>query len=365
MGVQPESTPSTATYTSTIYQWETNDPVLGGSGGIANNPILGLCNRTQWLFNKVSSLVIGTDVQAYDADLAAIAALTGTGLLRRTGTNTWALVSPFSDNSIAQGRLTLSSGTAVTTTDQVGQTTLYYTPYGGNGISLWNGSEWVFYTFQERTLSLAGLAANTNHDIFVWDSGGGNLSLQAIAWTNGTTRATALSLRNGVWVKSGDDRRYLGTIRTTGSVGQCEDSEAKRFVWNARNRVPRKLFGFDGAVNYTYSGTSFRATNNNALCRIEIVVGLPGEEILYVQGGNGHSSGDGLVSIGVNSTTIASADLSGNSAQGNATNRNLTYFTHLYSPPSLGYSYYQLLEASETGAVTEFVTPRIAGAWRA
>lgn len=34
-------------------------------------------------------LVPGTDVQAYDGDLAAVAALTTTGLIRRTGTNTW------------------------------------------------------------------------------------------------------------------------------------------------------------------------------------------------------------------------------------------------------------------------------------
>lgn len=37
-------------------------------------------------------LVIGTDVQAYDADLAAIGAIAGTsGLLRKTAANTWAL----------------------------------------------------------------------------------------------------------------------------------------------------------------------------------------------------------------------------------------------------------------------------------
>lgn len=39
-------------------------------------------------------LVIGTDVEAHDADLTAIAALTGTGVPKRTGTSTWALIAP-------------------------------------------------------------------------------------------------------------------------------------------------------------------------------------------------------------------------------------------------------------------------------
>lgn len=36
-------------------------------------------------------LTLGTDVQAYDADLAAISAITGTGIAARTADNTWAL----------------------------------------------------------------------------------------------------------------------------------------------------------------------------------------------------------------------------------------------------------------------------------
>lgn len=59
-------------------------------------------------------LAIGTDVQAYDADLSAIAGLAGTsGLLRKTAANTWSLET--SDYEVKAGYLAVTSAGGTTT----------------------------------------------------------------------------------------------------------------------------------------------------------------------------------------------------------------------------------------------------------
>ncbi len=43
---------------------------------------------------------------------------------------------------LCEGRLTLTSGSPVVSGDQTAKTTVYFTPYKGNRISLYNGSGW-------------------------------------------------------------------------------------------------------------------------------------------------------------------------------------------------------------------------------
>ncbi len=81
-----------------------------------------------------------------------------------------------------EGRLTLTSGTPVTTTDVTAATTLYFTPYNGSRISLYDGSSaWTLNSFSETSLSLSGLIKGVMYDIFGYLSGG-TFTLEAVAW---------------------------------------------------------------------------------------------------------------------------------------------------------------------------------------
>ena len=54
MANQPEE----ATWEAGIYQFETNDVVEGGAGGIDNRPLLQLANRTKYLYDTMNALLL-------------------------------------------------------------------------------------------------------------------------------------------------------------------------------------------------------------------------------------------------------------------------------------------------------------------
>lgn len=249
-------------------------------------------------------------------------------------------------SGIVNGRLTLTSNTPITTADVAGATTLYFTPYQGNQIALYNGSTWVNYNFTERSLSLSGFVASKNYDIFIYDNAG-TLTLEAVVWTNDTTRATAIVLQDGIWAKSGATaRRYLGTIRTTATTGQTEDSVKKRFVYNEYNRTIRKL-RILATVSWTYATNAWRSANADNSLRTEIVVGNPGMyvNLALMARASGAGSG-GIQGVGYDTTTSSVVDIYPNlSTDGH-------YSAHMLHAPSIGYHYYQWVENARGNSIT-------------
>jgi len=184
-------------------------------------------------------------------------------------------------------RLTLTSGAPVTTTNVTNAGTLYLTPYKGNRIALYDGSaNWNSRTSAEMSIAVPA-TTNTMYDVFCYDNAGVP-TLELLAWTNDTTRTTALSYQNGVLVKSGaSTRRYIGSFRTGAVSGKTEDSLSNRLVWNYCNRVLRQARGTFSADRATASTTYVEL---NSEIRIGFVVGVSEDPIFAAA--NGSVSGD-------------------------------------------------------------------------
>ena len=211
----------------------------------------------------------------------------------------------------ADGRLTLTTAVPITTSDVTGAGTIYYTPYGGNTLSIYDGtSAWVTTSFSELSLTLSGGTASKPHDVFA-DYNAGSTILNLTAWTNDTTRATALVLQDGTYVKSGaTDHLYLGTIYLDGSK-QCDDSLESRHVWNMYNRMTRPVRRHDSTDNWTYTTNTWRQANASTSNRISLVAGLD-EDAACVHLIASATSTFALTSvyggIGLDSTTAISPD---------------------------------------------------------
>lgn len=169
-------------------------------------------------------------------------------------------------------RLTLSSGNPVA--DILSSTTLYAAPYKGSSIGLFDGSStWNIVSSAEFSIALGTLTSGLPYDVFCFSSGG-TATLELLAWTNGTTRATALTTQDGVLVKSGaTTRRYMGTFYTI-STTQTADYEQKRYLWNYYNRVPRNMSASVSGSAYTYTTATIRQANASSQNQLNYFVGV-------------------------------------------------------------------------------------------
>jgi hypothetical protein len=210
-------------------------------------------------------------------------------------------------------RLTLSSGVPVTTADVTGATTIYATPFTGKYIDLYDGTNWNRRASAEFSVALGTLTSGRPYDVFCYDNAGVP-TLERLAWTDDTTRATALARQDGVLVKSGAaTRRYMGTFYTT-STATTEDSLSKRYLWNCYHQKPRTMRVLESTTSWTYGSVSpFRQANSNTANQINFVVGVVENPVAATAMVNVSGNIAGTTSyqagIGLDSTTVNSATL--------------------------------------------------------
>ncbi len=250
------------------------------------------------------------------------------------------------DPSTAGGRLTLTSATPVTTADVTAATVLYYTPFKHNWLTLWNNYRWMPYVFAEIPIALDGLAANTNFDVFAYDYNG-VVVLETVAWTNATTRATALALQDGVYVKTGAlTHKYLGTFRTTATAGQCEDSLVKRYVWNNYNRLWRRLFVVD-TTNHSYNSATWRQWNATSGNMVKFVLGLLEEPVMAIIESSARAAAGGQIArVGFAFDATNTANQAVDNQNANITQCSATGLRY---PAAVGYHY---IAATQSGGAS-------------
>jgi hypothetical protein len=211
---------------------------------------------------------------------------------------------------VSQARLTLTQGTAVTTSD-VTSSSIYVEPSdAGDTVNLYDGTNWQRAAVPPSTISISnsGLAANTMYDVFGYLTSAGALALELLAWTNDTTRATAIAQQNGVDVKSGaPTRRLLGSARTDGST-LFNDTMAKRWLANRYNLAPREMQVVDPTFTWNYSTASFRQMNGAATNQLDFVIcaaAVAVEAVALMHASNSTATGRGVTcGIGLDSATI-------------------------------------------------------------
>jgi hypothetical protein len=270
----------------------------------------------------------------------------------------------FMSNGICNGRLTLTSGDPIDSSAT--GTTLYFTPYFGNYIGLFDGiSTWNFLKFSE--LSIAVPAPTGLYDLFAYNNGGAVALEFGNIWTstgNNTAspgvRNQALVLQDGVYVKSGaTTRRYLGTIYS--SSGTTSDTLAARQVWNYYNRINKKFYNNE-ITSYTYNTNAWRAANGNAngVSLVTAVVGIKENVVRLFTGATvGVGSGTTWYTFGVgyDSTTSGVHDIAQQPSA--AYNGALIGFTSLATHfTDIGYHSYYWIENCSGGGLTNTVYPQ-------
>ena len=253
-----------------------------------------------------------------------------------------------------QGRCTLTSATPVTTSDVTAATTLYYALYGGNQITLYDGSaRWVQTSFTELSIAVPA-TTTTMYDVFV-DYTAGSPALEVVAWSSDTARATSLATQNGVYVQTSDtDSLYVCSFRTTGVSGTTEDSLVKRYVWNYYNRVPRRIYVIDATNSWQYETATWRQAGANAANQLDVVIGVAESQVditVVAQWDNTNASSVGSTAIGVDSTTVVSGLINTN-YNGAAGTKAINVIRGVYTP-AIGRHFFVWLENGQGSTATQ------------
>lgn len=280
-----------------------------------------------------------------------------------------------------QGRITLTSATPVMAATVTGATTVYYTPYKGNLVPIYDGTNFVPTAIAELSVVLgASWVTNSNYDVFIASDAGTIRACTGPAWTSSTARGsgagtTELSRTNGMLLNTvtltcrynntttfsvaASRGTYVGTFRTSGSgavtygLGGSGSGGVNGIlgVWNMYNRVLATARTTDSGVSYTYSSATIRQARASAGNQGQVLIGVAEDSILaqyFTRTDSTTAAGSyGSICIGVNTTSgcAMGRTLSLNSGTASAA---VGFPQQTYAaPPLLGYNTYSANEGGD------------------
>lgn len=298
------------------------------------------------------------------------------------------------------GRLTLTSGVAVMQADQVAATTLYYAPFTGRSVPIYNGQGVQPYQFTSSPTDAVGLtlalgsnwAASTLYDVFValngstptlctgpaWASsaagtssrGSGAGTTQLAPFNGLMTNAVSMTCRysnTATFIVPANQATYVGSFVTNGTPGQTDflfgssaagGGKATFTIWNAYNQVKSNAFVQDSNVSWTAPVTigPLDASTNN---RVYVVNGLDENRVSVSLAVRAHQAASTFVAyyIGINSTTSTVA----RSVRGFPIITSVAidgFGIAMYDGDlPLGLNYIQALEGASTAGQTSYGVP--------
>ena len=268
-----------------------------------------------------------------------------------------------------QGRLTLSSTLPVMTSTLANQGIIYYLPYIGDRIPIYDGSNMVMTTIPaglsavttDTTKSPAAIGVSKVNDWFVWNDAGTIRIGHGPDWTSDTARSagTALVMASGIWLNNAaitngpaaSRGTYVGTTRSNASsqldwiYGSSASGGGEAFfgVWNCYNRVPVGTMVIEATQNWTCAAATVRGFNNSLSNRVSAVFGLSEDAVSACANAMAYTPSQyGHVGIGYNSTSAFSGSRTGSWSQSAGGWFHIS--GKLSSISGLGFNFWQMLE---------------------
>jgi hypothetical protein len=210
--------------------------------------------------------------------------------------------------TVPQGRLSLVTNTPVVWSNVNGSSTIFYVPFNGQQVPVWNGTQYtaanmggqLTQLLNDTTKSPAAAAPDKVYDIFFWLDGTTPRISRGPAWTSETVRGTgantseltrlagflvnAQAITNGPAANRGT---YLGTIRTNGvstvhwiiNNSTSGGSPCWLHVWNQYNRTDALGLNRDTGAEYNYTPAAYREIRGTGNMRIYFVIGQQEDRI--------------------------------------------------------------------------------------